>query len=54
MKLAMPNLNRPIGRRFALGSLALLGLTTLNLAAWTPAVGPGGQPIGGTIVASLY
>ena len=51
MKLAMPNLNRPVGRRFALGSLALLGLTTLNLAACTPAVGPGGQPIGGNALA---
>ena len=44
--MTTPNLVRPVGRRFALGSLALMGL-----AACTPAVGPSGQPIGGNALA---
>ena len=37
----------PVGRRFALGSLGMLGL-----AACTPAVGPAGQPVGGNSLAA--
>jgi hypothetical protein len=45
MMLATHNPGRPVGRRFLLGSLAI------GLAACTPAVGPGSQPIGGNALA---
>ena len=38
---------KPVGRRFAIGSLGMLGL-----AACTPAVGPAGPPAGGNSLAA--
>jgi uncharacterized surface protein with fasciclin (FAS1) repeats len=46
MTVARRDLHHPVGRRLALGSLAMLGL-----AACTPAVSPSGKPIGGNALA---